>query len=205
MVGGAVRQVGLNYAVFCVRVTCAAGVQSSRSHFIGCLGLTSPFLPVFTLQEGEFPGLTPIDFYVVLDLASVLVHILNGAVAHYELLAVGKPVHIEEWLVCINNESLWKYSCELYCGLVTKRKTSWERFAGLRVYVGVGVSTLWPLALDLLPHLLHGPAFVSFSLIFLLFHVAFLLQWGDTGRWDCEVSPALVEGHVFPPIVQRSK
>ena len=28
------RQVGLNYAVFCVRVTYAAGVQSSRSHFI---------------------------------------------------------------------------------------------------------------------------------------------------------------------------
>lgn len=37
LVGGAVRQVGLNYAVFCVRVTCAAGVQSSRSHFIDAL------------------------------------------------------------------------------------------------------------------------------------------------------------------------
>lgn len=133
---------GVKFAVFCVRVTYATGVQSSRSHFIECPGLTSPFLPIFTLQEGEFPGLTPIDFYVVLNLASVLVHILNGAVAHYELLAVGKPVHIEERLVCINNESLWKYSCELYCGLVTKCETSWERFAGLRACVGVGVSTL---------------------------------------------------------------
>lgn len=96
MMRGTLRQVGLNYAVFCVSVTYAAGVWSSGSHFIGCLGLTSPFLPIFTLQEGEFPGLTCIDFYMVLDLASVLVHILNGAVAHYELLAVGKPVHIEK-------------------------------------------------------------------------------------------------------------
>lgn len=89
----------------------------------------------------RFQTFTPLDFYVVLDLASVLVPILNRAVAHYELLTVGKPVHLEERLVCINNESVWKHGCELYGGLVTKYETSLERVCRLGLCVGAGVST----------------------------------------------------------------
>lgn len=115
-------------------------MQSFRSCLIGCLGPTSPFWPNLTLQE-RFQTFTPLDFYVVLDLASVLVPILNRAVARYERLTVGKPVHLEERLVCINNESLWKHVCELYGGLVTKYETSLERVCRLGLCVGAGVST----------------------------------------------------------------
>ena len=89
----------------------------------------------------RFQTFTPLDFYMVLDLASVLVHILNRAVARYELITVGKPEHMEERLVCINNVSLWKHGCELHGGLVTKHETSLERVCRLGLCVGAGVST----------------------------------------------------------------
>lgn len=54
----------------------------------------------------HFQAFTPLDIYMVLDLARVLVHILNRAWARYELFAVGKPGHMEEKHVCINNVSL---------------------------------------------------------------------------------------------------
>lgn len=69
-----------------------------------------------------FQAFPPLDFYMVLDLASVLANVLKSTVARCELLAVCKPERLEECLVCIQSEYLWKHGCELYCGLVTKHE-----------------------------------------------------------------------------------
>lgn len=85
---------------------------------------------------------TPLDVYMVLTLASVLVNIFYGAVVHSKLLAVDQPVQVEERLVCINNGSLWNHGCELDCSLVTKSETAGKGFAGLGWRVGAVVSVL---------------------------------------------------------------
>lgn len=117
-------------------------MQSFRSCLIGCLGPTSPFWPNLTLQDGEIPDLySPRLLHGVRLGVCFGAYFINRAVARYELLTVGKPVHLEERLVCINNESLWKRGCELYGGLVTKYETSLERVCRLGLCVGAGVST----------------------------------------------------------------
>lgn len=56
-------------------------------------------------------------------------------------------------LVCINNGSLWKHGCELYCGIVTKHGSEWEKVCRsgvgcLHGRVGAGSPSPRPLSLS---------------------------------------------------------
>lgn len=153
-------------------------MQSSRSHFIECPGLTSPFLLIFTsVRRVSRPY--PIGLLCGVRFGICFGAYFNGAVAHYELLAVMASAHRRK--ACLHKyESLGNIAVNFIGGLVTKCETSWERFGWFEgVCWSWCVHTVTP-GPDLLPYLLHGPAFVLFSVIFLL--MLHLLQWGDTGR-----------------------